>query len=128
MHKRLEVAFSMTAEAHSAAFERFANAFLIDDYPELEPLGGKRDKGMDARIVYSETGVPYLIVQSTVSPAGSARVKVWNTVGKFEGKQFPQLFLYCTPAKIGLLLDGTKAELRKKHGIVLEVYDGAWFS
>jgi hypothetical protein len=55
MSNKLDKAFRLTDEEHSQAFERFANAFLVDDYPELEALGGKKDQGMDARI-YAEDG------------------------------------------------------------------------
>src|ERR1019366_4767495 len=67
--KKLEKALALTNEEQADAFERFANAFLVDDYPALEPLGGKKDKGMDARVIQDETGKNLLVVQSCVSPS-----------------------------------------------------------
>src|SRR5262249_59597807 len=107
MSAKLMNALRLTNEQHAEAFERYANAFLVDDYPELDPLGGKKDQGMDARVVHDETGKPELVVQSCVSPAGTARTKILNTIEKLKGKM-PREFVYCTPATIGTLLDETK--------------------
>ncbi len=125
--KNLEVAFTMTREEHSATFERFANAFMVPDYPELEALGGKKDKGMDARIVKDPTGKPILVMQSCVSPASTARTKILGTVNKLEEPGVPPTILYCTSAKIGLSLDKTKNELWKDRHVSLIVHDAEWF-
>src|SRR5258706_6161313 len=111
VNKKLESAFTMTREEHNRAFERFANAFLVDDYPELEALGGKHDKAMDARIIVAETGKVSLVVQSCVSPTKTARAKILATVDKLDKSNLPTVLAYCTPAKIGLALDATKQEL-----------------
>ena len=88
LHKRLETAFELTREEHGATFERFANAFLLPDYPELEGIGGKKDKGMDARIIEGESGANRIVVQSCVSPRSTARTKTLATVAKLEGHCF----------------------------------------
>jgi hypothetical protein len=85
MSDKLEKAFRLTDEEHAEAFERYANAFLVDDYPELQPLGGKKDKGMDAYIYNNETGTTELVVQSCVSPVASAHTKVLKTIEKLKG-------------------------------------------
>lgn len=127
MASKLEMAFGMTKEEHSGAFERFANAFLIPDYPELEILGGKQDKAMDARIVEDGRKV-VLVVQTCVSPATGARTKVLKTVRELiKYRNLPPTLVYCTPATIKLALDETKTELRRDHGLMLEVHDAPWF-
>ena len=127
MASKLEMALAMTREEHSGAFERFANAFLIPDYPELEILGGKHDKAMDARIV-EDGGRVVLVVQACVSPASGARTKVKNTVRELiKHRNLPPTMVYCTPATIKLALDETKKELRRDHGLTLEVHDAPWF-
>ena len=124
--KKLEKALALTNEEQADAFERFANAFLVDDYPALEPLGGKKDKGMDARVILDETGKNLLVVQSCVSPSNKARNKILKTVEKIQSN-LPPVFVYCTSATIGLRLDETKRELFRDQKVTLEVRDSAWF-
>ena len=124
LDKRLKHAFSLTDEEHADAFERFANAFLVDDYPELEALGAKRDKGMDARIA-KEDGKNILVVQSCISPTKTARTKVLGTFGKLNDN-LPETLVYCTSARIGVALDETKMQLRQSK-VRLDVCDAAWF-
>ena len=127
MSDKLEKAFRLTEEEHAEAFERYANAFLVDDYPELQPLGGKKDKGMDARIVNNETGETVLVVQSCVSPATGARTKVLGTIKKLKDNM-PEELIYCTSAVVATALDETKRELRKSYKITLEICDAPWFT
>ena len=47
-------------------------------------MGGKKDKGMDARVHNNETGKTVLVVQSCVSPATAARTKVLKTIEKLK--------------------------------------------
>jgi hypothetical protein len=126
MSSKLFKAFLLTDEEHSDAFEHYANAFLVDDYPELQALGGKKDKGMDARIVQDKTGKTLLVLQSCVSPASRARAKILDTIKKLHGNM-PEEFIYCTSAVIGTELDETKVELRRDHKVRLQVCDAAWF-
>ena len=126
MSDKLGQAFRLTNEEQADAFERYANAFLVDDFPELQALGGKRDGGMDARLYNSETGKAQWVVQSCVSPSGSARTKVLRTVNALKDNM-PEVLIYCTPAAIGTALDDTKRELRNKYKVVLEICDGPWF-
>ena len=126
MSDKLMMALRLSDEEHAEAFERYANAFLFEDYPDLEPLGGKKDQGMDARVVNGETGKTELVVQSCVSPVGTARTKILNTIVKLKDKM-PGELVYCTPATIGTMLDQTKRELRKDHKVILQVCDGPWF-
>lgn len=126
MATKLQHALRLTSEENAAAFERYANAFLVDDFPELQPLGGERDKGMDARILSDSTGHVTLVVQSCVSPASTARTKILATIKKLN-EYPPPVFVYCTPAIIGTALDETKRELRALHKVTLEICDGAWF-
>lgn len=72
---KFEMALDLTREEHSQAFERFANAFLLPDYPELEALGGKHDGAIDARVIQDRTGAVVLVVQSCVSPSRTAKNK-----------------------------------------------------
>jgi hypothetical protein len=125
MSLKLVKAFRLTEEEHADAFERYANAFLVDDYSELNALGGKKDKGMDA-YVYEGSGKVVLVVQSCVSPTTRARAKILDTISKLKGNM-PELFVYCTSAPIGTELDDTKRELRQKHKVTLDVCDAAWF-
>ncbi len=127
MSDKLEGAFGLTKEEHAEAFERYANAFLVDDYPELRPLGGKKDGGMDARVYKNETGKTELVVQSCVSPANRARAKILDTIKKLTDNM-PEVLIYCTSAVVGTALDETKRELRKNHKITLEICDAAWFT
>lgn len=127
MSDKLEKAFRLTEEEHAEAFERYANAFLVDDYPELQPLGGKRDKGMDARVYNNETGKTELVVQSCVSPATTARTKVLGTIKKLTDNM-PEVLIYCTSAVVATALDETKRELRKNYKITLEICDAPWFT
>src|SRR5438105_3353805 len=76
MSTKLIKAFKFTEEEHADAFERFANAFLVDDDPDLKALGGKKDKGMDAYVYDDASGKVSTVVQSCVSPASRARAKV----------------------------------------------------
>lgn len=128
MSLALVKAFKVTEEEHSDAFERYANAFLVDDYPEMKALGGKKDKGMDAYIYDDKTGKVILVVQSCVSPATTARTKVLATIKKLEANNLlPEVFIYCTSANIGTELDETKLELRRDYKVTLDVCDAAWF-
>ena len=128
MSIRLVKAFKVTDEEHADAFERFANAFLVDDYPELKALGGKKDKGMDAYVYDDVAGKVVMVVQSCVSPASRARTKVLGTINKLnENNLLPNVFIYCTSANIGTELDETKKELRRDYKISLDVCDAAWF-
>ena len=45
MSDKLLTASRLTDEERAMAFERYANAFLVDDYPEVEPPGGKKYRG-----------------------------------------------------------------------------------
>jgi len=128
MSIKLVKAFKVTDEEHADAFERFANAFLVDDYPEMKALGGKKDKAMDGYIYNDESGKVSIIVQSCVSPASKARTKVLDTIKKLKKNDLiPEIFIYCTSANIGTELDETKKELRRDHKVTLEVCDAAWF-
>ena len=127
MSDKLGTAFRLTGEEHAEAFERYANAFLVDDYPELQALGGKKDKGMDARVYSNETGKTELVVQSCVSPASASRTKVLGTIEKLMDNM-PEVLIYCTSAIVATALDETKRELRKKYKITLEICDAAWFT
>jgi len=128
MSLQLTKAFQITDESHSGAFERFANAFLVDDYPELKQLGGKKDKGMDAYIYDDKKGKVFLVVQSCISPASKARTKVIDTIRKLsKGNLLPEVFLYCTSAQIGPHLDDAKKELRRDYKVTLEILDASWF-
>ena len=127
MSDKLEKAFDLTKEEHAEAFERYANAFLVDDYPELQPLGGKKDGGMDARVYNNEAGKTELVVQSCVSPATTARTKVLGTIKKLKDNM-PEVLIYSTPAVVATALDETKRELRKEHKVTLEVYHAPWFT
>ena len=128
MSIKLVKALKVTDEEHADTFERFANAFLVDDYPDLKALGGKKDKGMDAYIYNGEAGKVITVVQSCVSPASRARTKVLDTIKKLKANNFlPEVFIYCTSANIGTELDETKKELRLDYKVTLEVYDAAWF-
>ena len=127
MFDKLLQAFELTGEKHAEAFERFANAFLVDDFPELSALGGKKDKGMDARIFADDTGKVILVVQSCVSPSSKARTKILDTIKKLLSS-LPETFIYCTSSTIGLALDETKNELRQKHKVALQHCDAAWFN
>jgi hypothetical protein len=118
MSDKLEKAFRLTDEEHAEAFERYANAFLVDDYPELQALGGKKDRGMDARVYNNETSRTELVVQSCVSPATVARTKVLKTIEKLKDNM-PEVFIYCTPAVVGTALDETKRDSRKDHKVIL---------
>ena len=84
MSIKLVKAFKVTEEEHADAFERFANAFLLDDNPDLKPLGGKKDKGMDAYVYDDVTGQVLMVIQSCVSPASKARAKVLATIKKLK--------------------------------------------
>ncbi len=121
---KLARALEFTTEEHNEVFERFANSFLLPDYPELEGLGAKKDKGMDARIVAVD-GRNEIVIQSCVSPAKTARTKVLATWGKLHENP-PHTLVYCTPSKIGLSLDVTKKELRTAR-VSLQVCDATWF-
>ena len=127
MSEKLKNAFDLTREEHAGAFERYANAFLVDDYPELEALGGKKDGGMDARVYSNETGKTELVVQSCVSPETTARTKVLATIKKLTDN-LPDTLIYCTSAVVGTALDETKRELRKNHKVTLEICDASWFT
>lgn len=128
MSIKLVKAFKVTEEEHADTFERFANAFLVDDYPELKALGGKKDKGMDAYIYDGEAGKTIIVVQSCVSPASRARTKVLATIKKLkENKLLPEIFIYCTSDIVGTELDETKKELRRDYKVALDVCDAAWF-
>lgn len=128
MSIKLARAFKLTEEEHADAFERFANAFLVDDDPGLKALGGKKDKGMDAYVYDDLTGKVTTVVQSCVSPASRARTKVLGTVAKLKANQLlPEVLVYCTPADIGTALDKTKQELRRDEKVTLDVCDAAWF-
>ncbi|NNB56175.1 hypothetical protein [Pseudomonas fragi] len=128
MDSKLAQAFTLTTEEQGPMFERFANAFLTDDYPELQALGAKKDGGMDAYI-YSEQDKIELVVQSCISPADKARTKVLDTVKKLilNKRGLPHTLVYCTTAMISTKLDITKKELRTNHKIILDVRDKAWF-
>jgi hypothetical protein len=128
MSIKLVKALKVTEEEHADAFERFANAFLVDDDPDLKALGGKKDKGMDAYVYDGEAGKVITVVQSCVSPASRARTKVLDTIKKLKANNFlPEVFIYCTSANIGTELDETKKELRRDYQVTLEVCDAAWF-
>ena len=128
MDSKLAQAFTLTTEEQGPMFERFANAFLLDDYPELQALGTKKDGGMDAYL-YTEQDKIELVVQSCISPADKARTKVLATIEKLilNNKGLPHTLIYCTTAMIGTKLDATKKELRTNHRIILDVCDKAWF-
>ncbi|MCA8990751.1 MAG: hypothetical protein KDA88_02170 [Planctomycetaceae bacterium] len=128
MATKFETSLELTREEHSGAFERFANAFLVDDYPELEAIGGKHDGAMDARII-EENGNVVLVVQTCVSPKETARTKILHTVAILkENETLPSTLVYCTPAKIGNALDSLKRELRSSERLSLEIHDFAWLS
>ena len=123
---RLTSSFDLIKETHSQVFERFANAYLVDDYPEIDPLGGKKDGGIDGRMYY-DNGELYLVVQSCVSPFERAKTKIDDTIEKLKKIGFPKILIFCSPAAIGLKLDQTKREIRQKYKVILEICDGPWF-
>ena len=94
MSIKLVKALKVAEEEHAYAFERFANAFLVDDYPELKALGGKKDKGMDAYIYADETGKVVLVARSCVSPASRAHTKCARHDHEAEGQQAPATLLH----------------------------------
>lgn len=126
LSKQLGTALKFTVESHSDTFERFANSFLLSDYPELEGLGGKQDKGMDARVVVSESGQNQIVFQSCVSPRNRAASKIEATLEKLTDNM-PLTLVYSSSATIGVSLDDTKRKLRQSSGVTLEVRDATWF-
>lgn len=128
MSIKLTKALKVTDEEHADAFERFANAFMVDEYPEIKPLGGKKDKGMDAYIYDDGAGKATVVVQACVSPVSRARTKVLDTIRKLKANNLlPEVFVYCTSHNVGTELDETKRELRKDYKMTLDVCDAAWF-
>ena len=51
LEKQLSQAFVLTSEEQAEMFERFANAFLIDDYPNWKVSVGR---GISDRLVVSQ--------------------------------------------------------------------------
>jgi hypothetical protein len=128
MSLKLIKAFKVTEEEHAGAFERFANAFMVDDYPEMKALGGKKDKGMDSYIFSDQSGKVAIVLQSCISPASKARTKVLGTIKKLQNNGLlPTVLIYCTSVAIGTELDETKRELRSSYNVTLEVCDSPWF-
>ena len=129
MATRFESALAFTREEHNQAFERFANAFLVGDYPELRAVGAKHDGAIDARVVVDGYGKPTLVVQSCLSPKGRAKSKILNTVKTLESRaSLPPVLVYCTSALIGDALDDLVRDLRVGKNLVLEIRDAAWLS
>jgi hypothetical protein len=120
---RLEFALRNLRPADWEAFERFAGAFLADEFPDLRAVAGVGDKGRDA--ILQEPADSGVIMQYSI--VEDWRAKILRTLDRLEEKEIAcSVLIYATNREIGTRSDDLKAELRKR-GISLDVRDRLYF-
>jgi hypothetical protein len=122
--RRLEFALSETKHTDGASFEEFANSFLSTEFPDLQPIGGMHDRGVDAAI-YKSHAAPTTFIQSSVTEAFAEKIR--KTVARIaETKADCRELIFCSPQSIVKESEGIAAELRKAS-ISLHVRERSYF-
>lgn len=123
--QRLTFALANTKSDHWRAFEIFASAFHVDNYPSLQTTATTHgDKGRDGQLFLpledSKTMLQYSVTVNWAS-------KIRKTKRRLEDsyKSVTRL-IYCTPVEIGAAGDALVEEFRKNK-VALEIHDRSWF-
>jgi hypothetical protein len=120
---RLDFALRNLRSADWEAFERFAGAFLADEFPDIRSVAGVGDKGRDA--VFEEPSDPGVIMQYSI--VEDWRGKILQTLDRLEEAGVDcTVLIYATNREIGTRADDLKAEVRKR-GVSLDVRDRSYF-
>jgi hypothetical protein len=105
-------------------FERFANAFLAAEFPQLRPVGGIHDAGRDAFLHRSEAQADVFIQHSVTE---SWQSKIRDTIKVLRKHSFPvRELIYCTNQDIQRDADPIRVELRA-DSVSLDIRDRSWF-
>jgi len=122
--ERFELALDQLGPTDGHSFERFANAFLAVEMPELRPVGGMHDQGQDAYI-YNCHSLPGAFVQHSTTPDWRAKIRATLKTLRGAGMAVTHL-TYTTPRLIGSKIDSLRIELRSE-GVMLDVRDREYF-
>lgn len=124
--KRLSFALERLKPEDWATFERFASQYLAPDYPQIRSVGSPSgDGGRDAEL-FSPDGDPSVVLQYSVTPDWKAKIR--KTAARIrENCGSASILIYVSNQEIGALADDIKKEIRKKHGLVLDLHDRSWF-
>jgi predicted nucleic acid-binding protein len=106
-------------------FEEFASAYLVVDFPGLRTVAGSGDRGRDADLV-EPPGDPRVRIQYSVAQGWSSKIS--QTVDKVM-REFPDVrqLVYATNQKIGPSADDLKAQVRRDHGLFIDICDITYF-
>src|SRR3990167_3433690 len=108
--KRLAFAFDQLGPEDGGEFERFANAFLMKEMPDLRPIAGMHDGARDAFIYHLGT-TETSFLQSSVTTYWKRKVRA--TIAALQKNGFTvREFIYCSPLAILVEADDLRAELR----------------
>lgn len=124
---RLVLALERLQPSDWARFEKLASAFLASDFDKLRTTASPSgDEGRDSEL-FSPDGEPTVLLQYSISHDWS--VKIRKTVRRIQ-ETFPDaiVLVYVTNQVIGAKADLLKRDIRKKHGLALDVRDRSWFS
>ncbi len=126
MDDQLRVALNNLRPSDWDAFQDFASAFLLSDFPALRPIGGTNDKGRDAVLFepdpqqQAEAVLQYSLVEDW-------KGKINKTVARLDEKDIRcSVLIYATSRDIGSSSDELERELRDK-GIALSLRDREWW-
>jgi len=122
--ERLRLALEQLVPESGFEFERFANAFLAVEIPDLRPVGGIHDGGRDA-FIYASDEAPHVFCQHSVTAGWKRKINDTIEVLVTNGFQ-PRELIYTTNRDIQREADGLRASLRKQ-GVSLDIRDRSWF-
>ncbi len=124
--KRLQLALQQMDFDDGFEFERFANAFLAAEIPELRPVAGMHDGARDA-FIYSSDRAPGTFVQTSVTAAFEKKIRSTVRSLKTNGHPIREL-VYCSSKDIvgQPEADALRRELRSE-GVSLDIRDQRYF-
>lgn len=123
---RLLLALERLRSSDWARFERFASAFLAAEFDDLRTTAAPSgDEGRDSEL-FSPLGEPSIALQYSV--AEGWREKIRKTVKRVSAT-LPEVrvLLYATNQQVGADADSIKKDMRKEHGLSVDVRDRQWF-
>jgi hypothetical protein len=120
---KLRFALEHLDSEHWAQFERFCNAFLGSEFPNLRPIAGTGDRGRDA--VLFGTHATGVVIQYSLTK--DWRRKIRETIARLRDAAIDcHLLVYATNHHIGPGIDNLRPE-SIRQGVSLDVRDLDYF-
>lgn len=124
---RLELALERLQPSDWNRFEKLASAFLASEFDTLRTTASPSgDEGRDSEL-FAPATEPNVLLQYSVSADWASKIR--RTVRRIQ-ETFPDgiMLIFVSNQVIGAAADQIKREVRKAHGLSLDVRDRNWFA